>query len=189
MNKMIMFQMIIMMYSIFITMSFNSIPAQYKKIHPILMSLILLLMTIFMSISMSMFLSSHWFSYIMFLIMVGGLMILFMYFTSFSNNMKTSFYKKFLSNIITKLLLLIWFMFLIMSKKDFIQWYNLNIENMNLMSMNSMNFILNDFYQIMYMYNFMKNFPSIICMLYLLITLTFIVKMCIYKKLSLRKLN
>nr|UVF38375.1 NADH dehydrogenase subunit 6 [Cerogria popularis] len=59
--------------------------------HPISMGLILLIQTIMVSLMTSFIFLSSWFSYMLFLILIGGLLILFMYMTSIASNEKFKF--------------------------------------------------------------------------------------------------
>nr|AML26243.1 NADH dehydrogenase subunit 6 [Scydmaeninae sp. BMNH 1274313] len=59
--------------------------------HPLSISLMLIYYTIMSLIYIGYMLSNFWFSYIIFLIMIGGLMILFMYMTSIASNEKFNF--------------------------------------------------------------------------------------------------
>nr|AML25668.1 NADH dehydrogenase subunit 6 [Histeridae sp. BMNH 1274739] len=59
--------------------------------HPLSMTLILLMQTIIVSIQTGMVSFMTWFSYIMFLIMIGGMLVLFIYMTSVASNEKFSF--------------------------------------------------------------------------------------------------
>nr|YP_010987686.1 NADH dehydrogenase subunit 6 [Platystethus arenarius]WON66118.1 NADH dehydrogenase subunit 6 [Platystethus arenarius] len=59
--------------------------------HPISMGITLLIQTIFMALSMNMLLLTPWFSYILLLVMIGGLLILFIYMTSLMANEKFKF--------------------------------------------------------------------------------------------------
>nr|YP_011016970.1 NADH dehydrogenase subunit 6 [Aegus fukiensis]AFQ62175.1 NADH dehydrogenase subunit 6 [Cheironitis sp. MJTNT-2012]WQB61572.1 NADH dehydrogenase subunit 6 [Aegus fukiensis] len=59
--------------------------------HPLSMGLILLLQTTLITMITSMMNLSSWFSYIMFLVMIGGMLVLFMYMTSVASNEKFKF--------------------------------------------------------------------------------------------------
>nr|YP_010596327.1 NADH dehydrogenase subunit 6 [Sthenias yunnanus]WAJ61229.1 NADH dehydrogenase subunit 6 [Sthenias yunnanus] len=59
--------------------------------HPLSFGLILLIQTIMISILTGMMSMNYWFSYILFLIMIGGLLILFIYMTSVASNEKFKF--------------------------------------------------------------------------------------------------
>nr|YP_009485879.1 NADH dehydrogenase subunit 6 [Paroster macrosturtensis]AVZ66451.1 NADH dehydrogenase subunit 6 [Paroster macrosturtensis] len=64
--------------------------------HPMSMGLTLMIQTILISLMMSMYSYSFWFSYILFLIMVGGMLILFIYMTSLASNEKFKFSSNFI---------------------------------------------------------------------------------------------
>nr|AQP27497.1 NADH dehydrogenase subunit 6 [Anoplotermes group sp. N TB-2017]AQP30124.1 NADH dehydrogenase subunit 6 [Anoplotermes group sp. N TB-2017] len=54
--------------------------------HPLAMGMMLLMQTTMMCIISGTMYSSFWFSYILFMIMVGGMLVLFMYMTSLASN-------------------------------------------------------------------------------------------------------
>nr|WJK72303.1 NADH dehydrogenase subunit 6 [Crocothemis servilia servilia] len=62
--------------------------------HPMNMGIILLLQTMMMSIMMGLMSYTSWFSYILFLVFLGGMLVLFIYMTSIASNemFKKSFY-------------------------------------------------------------------------------------------------
>nr|YP_010535010.1 NADH dehydrogenase subunit 6 [Meloe proscarabaeus]UYA96977.1 NADH dehydrogenase subunit 6 [Meloe proscarabaeus] len=70
----------IIMSIIFITLS-----------HPLSLGLILLIQTTIISLMTGKFCLNFWFSYIVFLIMIGGMLILFIYMTSIASNEKFVF--------------------------------------------------------------------------------------------------
>nr|ALO76640.1 NADH deshydrogenase subunit 6 [Melyridae sp. GENSP01] len=59
--------------------------------HPLSMGAIMLFQTILVCLIVGLINSSYWFSYILFIIMVGGLLILFIYMTSVASNEKFKF--------------------------------------------------------------------------------------------------
>nr|UFZ13434.1 NADH dehydrogenase subunit 6 [Protochauliodes humeralis] len=59
--------------------------------HPLAMGLILLIQTIMISMISGMIMKTYWFSYILFLIMLGGMLVLFIYMTSLASNEKFQF--------------------------------------------------------------------------------------------------
>nr|QIV24572.1 NADH dehydrogenase subunit 6 [Phaolus metallicus] len=69
--------------------------------HPLSVGLNLLLQTCLIAALTGMMTSSYWFSYILFLIMVGGMLILFIYMTSVASNEKFKFSFKILCLILT----------------------------------------------------------------------------------------
>nr|AQP30363.1 NADH dehydrogenase subunit 6 [Nasutitermes sp. SC TB-2017] len=54
--------------------------------HPMAMGLMLLMQTIMVCLISGTMYSSFWFSYILFMIMIGGMLVLFMYMTSLASN-------------------------------------------------------------------------------------------------------
>nr|YP_010411401.1 NADH dehydrogenase subunit 6 [Malenka flexura]URN73047.1 NADH dehydrogenase subunit 6 [Malenka flexura] len=73
-------QMIFMFYSIFTSVIFT------QMTHPLAMGLMLLVQTVLISILTGMMTQSFWFSYILFLVFLGGLLVLFIYVTSLASN-------------------------------------------------------------------------------------------------------
>nr|ART66013.1 NADH dehydrogenase subunit 6 [Pentacheles laevis] len=59
--------------------------------HPLSMGVTLLLQTVFICMTSGMKMTSYWFSYILFLIFLGGLLVLFIYVTSLASNEKLKF--------------------------------------------------------------------------------------------------
>nr|AYW52629.1 NADH dehydrogenase subunit 6 [Elateridae sp. JWH-2018] len=59
--------------------------------HPLSMGLILLIQTILIALITGMMSNSFWFSYILFMIMIGGMLVLFIYMTSVASNEKMKF--------------------------------------------------------------------------------------------------
>nr|YP_009158937.1 NADH dehydrogenase subunit 6 [Aegorhinus superciliosus]AHG32670.1 NADH dehydrogenase subunit 6 [Aegorhinus superciliosus] len=62
--------------------------------HPLSFGLIIILQTTSIALSSGLLNFNFWFSYILFLIMIGGMMILFIYMTSIASNEKFTFSKK-----------------------------------------------------------------------------------------------
>nr|QRV62633.1 NADH dehydrogenase subunit 6 [Sternopriscus clavatus] len=152
--------------------------------HPMSMGLILMIHTILISLITGMYTYSFWFSYILFLIMIGGMLILFMYMTSLASNEKFKFS---LTNITTNFIM-VFFMILIYMNIDksmiSYMYKNSNIyeminqimmfKNENLLSMNLM-------------YN-NPNYLITLCLInYLFITLIIVVKITKYNKGPLRQ--
>nr|YP_010555738.1 NADH dehydrogenase subunit 6 [Eupelmus anpingensis]UYR45767.1 NADH dehydrogenase subunit 6 [Eupelmus anpingensis] len=163
------------------------IPSYNYNFHPLFYGIILFLYTLFTLINMSLNFLNNWFSYITFLILIGGLMIIFLYFTSFISNMKISMKWSFLKMIPFKN-----FMFILFIIINLIFNFNQFMSPMKINEMNSYNFMIlnlkeNYFFSFIFIKN--KNLNIIMCMIYLLICLTFIVKICIIKKFTLRKIN
>nr|AML26487.1 NADH dehydrogenase subunit 6 [Staphylinidae sp. BMNH 1274658] len=131
--------------------------------HPMTMGFILLIQTITVAIIIGILNLNFWFSYILFMIMVGGLLVLFIYMTSIASNELL----KFSSNTFITLLMLIPFMIMVILTTD------------NYLIFKKMNFMENIFYKNLFLIKFF-NYPSftiiLMMMIYLLITLIAIVK-------------
>nr|QVT11048.1 NADH dehydrogenase subunit 6 [Nasonia vitripennis] len=181
MKTMITIQIYYIIMMIFISLLIISLPSHNKNIHPLIFCLLLLLLTIFNSMNISLLNYTHWFSYILFLIMIGGMMIIFLYFTSFINNMKMKInWTMFLSLPIKLMMLLMFITMMLLMNNTFLPWNNKVMEF----------FFTNSIYNnINYMFMYNKNISMIITMLYLLMCLTMIVKITINNKLTLRKIN
>nr|YP_009743846.1 NADH dehydrogenase subunit 6 [Amplypterus panopus]QIE12602.1 NADH dehydrogenase subunit 6 [Amplypterus panopus] len=141
--------------------------------HPLSMGLMILIQTLMTCLLSGMFIKTYWFSYILFLTFMGGLLVLFIYVSSIASNemfhMTNNFKKIFL--VFSLMLIIIQILF---SKN--LNWMNLNNNSemnnfINFMFFNNENKInLNKLY---------NNYSSMLTMLliiYLFITLIAIVK-------------
>nr|UCU57953.1 NADH dehydrogenase subunit 6 [Dicronocephalus adamsi] len=147
--------------------------------HPLSMGMTLLTQTIIVALTMGLFNLNFWYSYIMFLIMIGGMLVLFIYMTSVASNEKFKFSIK----ITVMSIMSITFMMLILMLIDF---YYININNLyeeSWLLTNTYTLSLNKF----------LNFPMMMILLlmiiYLLITLIAIVKITNIKQGPLRHMN
>nr|AYW52178.1 NADH dehydrogenase subunit 6 [Anthicidae sp. 1 ACP-2013] len=89
--------MVLMMTSLSITLMFMFM------MHPLSMGMMLLIQTLMVSLMTGKFCINYWFSYILFLILIGGMLILFMYMTSIASNEKFKPNMKFI--VITPIML------------------------------------------------------------------------------------
>nr|QWB85752.1 NADH dehydrogenase subunit 6 [Acanthocinus griseus] len=148
--------------------------------HPLSLGLILLIQTILISLMTGMLNYNFWFSYILFLIMIGGMLILFIYMTSVASNEKFNF-----SSSLSLMLFLSMTLMLIML---FMDSYYINFP---LNTHEYKNFM----YNYNYLYSMTKLFNLPLLMIYfmiinyLLITLIMVVKITNLKNKTLRKLN
>nr|ASM41831.1 NADH dehydrogenase subunit 6 [Olenecamptus subobliteratus] len=134
--------------------------------HPLSFGLIIILQTIMISLISGSMAYNYWYSYIIFLIMIGGMLILFIYMTSVASNEKFKFsYKLFLMTMS---------FLLIMTIMIFIDSYFLNlniIENLiNQNNYNNFKLTLNKFI------NWPLNLNFYLMIMYLLISLIMVVK-------------
>nr|YP_010446982.1 NADH dehydrogenase subunit 6 [Loxocera lunata]UTM10347.1 NADH dehydrogenase subunit 6 [Loxocera lunata] len=147
----------------------NMIFLQMK--HPLSMGLILLIQTIMISMITGLITKTFWFSYILFLTFIGGMLVLFIYVTSLASNEMFSFS--------TKLMIISLFIFFSMIMISFIinKFYMINMMNIEMEPINLINsYIKENSLSLYKMYNYPNNLMTILLMNYLLITLVTVVK-------------
>nr|QZP41260.1 NADH dehydrogenase subunit 6 [Geoscapheus dilatatus] len=162
---------------IFMTMS-SSLSILFTQMnHPLAMGLILLIQTITISMITGLSAQSFWFSYVLFLIFIGGMLVLFIYITSLASNEMFIMSTKllYLMMIITPLLVFL-------MKMNF-----LNLTNqeslMFLMINNSTPLPL------LKLYSYPTGMLTIMMAIYLLITLIAVVKIINIFSGPLRQMN
>nr|ATN23488.1 NADH dehydrogenase subunit 6 [Bruchus sp. EMHAU-15071302] len=155
-----------MMTSLLLMMWTLSIMFMFMN-HPLSLGMILLLQTTFVSLVTGTMNYNFWFSYILFLIMIGGMLILFIYMTSIASNEKFKFSSKLMMFFIINMMLLIFFMIIDqyffnfnMSTYDFIQFNDLKMNNFSLSKY----------------FNYPNNMILYMMIIYLLLTLIMVVK-------------
>nr|WOR80638.1 NADH dehydrogenase subunit 6 [Luciola sp.] len=146
--------------------------------HPLSMGMILLIQTLMISMWTGFLSMNFWYSYILFIVMVGGMLILFIYMTSVASNEKFSY-----SKILMMMMLMMMTLSIMMM---IIDQFNFSLNSMNSEMTNFKNKLLfklslNKFY----MYPMMLISLSII--IYLLIALIAVVKITNLKSGPLRK--
>nr|WAB46324.1 NADH dehydrogenase subunit 6 [Einfeldia sp.] len=143
--------------------------------HPLSMGILLMIQTITIALFTGLLTKSFWFSYSLFLIFLGGMLILFMYMTSIASNemFKFSLNFKILSFIYILLLSFISFIFLFDLKMFFFNKI-LNIDNLSIMEMK--NLFLENNLTLNKLYNFPMNIITILLINYLFLTLIATVK-------------
>nr|YP_010531226.1 NADH dehydrogenase subunit 6 [Nesodiprion japonicus]UXW93513.1 NADH dehydrogenase subunit 6 [Nesodiprion japonicus] len=167
------------MMTIFIAlMLFNTFTLFMLKT-PFSLGLNLIVQTVVISLSAGFINSSFWYSYMLFLIFLGSLLIIFIYVSSLISNIKFLFNKLMFLNLIA--LILIFFLFFSFTKinmmtEDAMNSMELNLKN-NLMLSMSLNKLFN---KPTFLISFMM-------MIYLFITLIIVVKISNINFGSLRK--
>nr|QSF20061.1 NADH dehydrogenase subunit 6 [Moricella rufonota] len=147
----------------------NSLMFYFSKT-PISMGLIIILQTILLSLISGLMSFNFWYIYMMFLIMIGSMLILFIYVSSLSSNQKFDFNKK---NIFM-MFCIISLMFM-MFKENFNLYSTFNSESINLMKLSmEQNFELK--LSMNKLYNLPTNKIMLLMMNYLLLTLFIIVE-------------
>nr|YP_010691248.1 NADH dehydrogenase subunit 6 [Drosophila paulistorum]WBU93794.1 NADH dehydrogenase subunit 6 [Drosophila paulistorum]WBU93898.1 NADH dehydrogenase subunit 6 [Drosophila paulistorum] len=169
------------LYSLILTTSIIFI----NMIHPLAMGLTLLIQTVLICLITGLMTKSFWYSYILFLIFLGGMLVLFIYVTSLASNE--------MFNLSIKLTLFSFFLMFIFTMISFfidktsISFFFMNNEMESIFNLNS--YFLENSLSLNKLYNFPTNFITILLMNYLLITLIIVVKITKLFKGPLRMMN
>nr|YP_009560393.1 NADH dehydrogenase subunit 6 [Peckia resona]QAB06034.1 NADH dehydrogenase subunit 6 [Peckia resona]QAB06047.1 NADH dehydrogenase subunit 6 [Peckia resona] len=139
--------------------------------HPLAMGLTLLIQTTLICLTSGLMTKTFWFSYILFLVFLGGMLVLFIYVTSLASNEMFSFSIKLMITTISIFLLSITILFFI--DKNLLLQYS-NMETKSIIDMNS--YIMENSLSLNKLYNYPTNLLTIMLMNYLLITLIAVVK-------------
>nr|UQJ73691.1 NADH dehydrogenase subunit 6 [Potthastia sp. 1XL] len=141
--------------------------------HPMAMGLTLLAQTFIICIITGNYSKTFWFSYVLFLIFLGGMLVLFIYVTSLASNEMFSFSMKMfmMASIFMFLCLLI---MLILDNNILMNYLSLNNEMLNMMNIKS--FIIENSISLNKLYNFPTNLMTILLINYLFLTLIAAVK-------------
>nr|UUB72539.1 NADH dehydrogenase subunit 6 [Bombyx mori]UUB72591.1 NADH dehydrogenase subunit 6 [Bombyx mori]UUB72604.1 NADH dehydrogenase subunit 6 [Bombyx mori] len=161
--KMILSSMLIMMTSI-----------MYFMNHPLSMGMMILMQTMITCMISGMLVKTYWFSYILFLIFLSGLLVLFIYVSSIASN------ELFLFNLNMKMLNIIIMMIIIIMMMYFINIkYNNLIENnseMNKLFTKMLFFNDENKINLNKMYNNQTSFLTMMLIIYLFVNLVAVVK-------------
>nr|AVN67686.1 NADH dehydrogenase subunit 6 [Symploce pallens] len=146
--------------------------------HPLAMGLLLLIQTLMISTITGMLSQSFWFSYVLFLIFLGGMLVLFIYVTSLASN---EMFMLSMKMMISSMFIVTMSFILIMNSKSPIMQ---NQEIIDFMSMQ--NLLLNSLTKL---YNQPTGNITILLASYLFLTLIAVVKITNISKGPLRKMN
>nr|AII02538.1 NADH dehydrogenase subunit 6 [Dysstroma truncata] len=143
--------------------------------HPLSMGLMILLQTLFMCLISGMLIKTYWFSYILFLTFMGGLLVLFIYVSSIaSNEMFSSI------NINMKIFIFMFLSILIIMQILFynnLNWMNLSNDIMDNNNFFNLYFFNNENkFNINKLYNNHNFMLMMLMVIYLFITLIAVVK-------------
>nr|YP_010025556.1 NADH dehydrogenase subunit 6 [Sarcophaga pauciseta]QOQ35855.1 NADH dehydrogenase subunit 6 [Sarcophaga pauciseta] len=139
--------------------------------HPLAMGLTLLIQTSLICSTTGLITKTFWFSYILFLVFLGGMLVLFIYVTSLASNEMFSFSMKLLITTMMIFTLSTTILFF-MDKNTLMQF--INIETQPIFNLNS--YIMENSLPLNKLYNYPTNLLTIMLMNYLLITLIVVVK-------------
>nr|YP_009133007.1 NADH dehydrogenase subunit 6 [Graphium chironides]AKB92522.1 NADH dehydrogenase subunit 6 [Graphium chironides]WAN81412.1 NADH dehydrogenase subunit 6 [Graphium chironides]WEF74855.1 NADH dehydrogenase subunit 6 [Graphium chironides] len=142
--------------------------------HPLSMGLLILIQTMLICLLSGMLIYSYWFSYILFLVFLGGLLVLFIYVSSIASNelFQPNFFMKLFFSIMMTMIIFISIIFM----------YNMNWLNFffNYEMMNMMNFFLffnnENKINLSKLYNNQTYMMMMMLIIYLFITLISVVK-------------
>nr|ARH54569.1 NADH dehydrogenase subunit 6 [Oxyomus sylvestris] len=148
--------------------------------HPLSMGMTLLTQTIMVSLSIGFFSFNYWFSYILFLVMIGGMLVLFIYMTSVASNEMF----KYSNNLMISMIMMILLMLMIYLMMD-----NYLIYMTNIIESKNYNFNMNFNLSMNKYLNFPSNFIMYMLIIYLLITLIAVVKIVDIKQGPLRQMK
>nr|UFZ13330.1 NADH dehydrogenase subunit 6 [Protohermes sinensis] len=156
---------LIILINLIITWNFTQVS------HPLAMGLILLLQTVMICLTSGILIQTFWFSYILFLIMLGGMLILFIYMTSLASNELFSIsMKTFMINMMLFSILLIIFI------TDSFSWIS-NLMNLDMNLFYSVTFYhMENSSELIKLYNFPTMNLTLMLINYLFLTLIIIVK-------------
>nr|YP_010894947.1 NADH dehydrogenase subunit 6 [Phortica variegata]QXG19612.1 NADH dehydrogenase subunit 6 [Phortica variegata]QXG19625.1 NADH dehydrogenase subunit 6 [Phortica variegata]WJW73460.1 NADH dehydrogenase subunit 6 [Phortica variegata] len=153
--------------------------------HPLAMGLTLLIQTLLISLLTGLMTKTFWYSYILFLVFLGGMLVLFIYVTSLaSNEMFNLSTKLTLFSVIFLTLSMIVCFFI---DKSTLSFFLLNNEMESIYNLKS--YLTENALSLNKLYNYPTNFITILLMNYLLITLIVIVKITKLFKGPLRLMN
>nr|YP_009455665.1 NADH dehydrogenase subunit 6 [Saturnia haraldi]AUG90769.1 NADH dehydrogenase subunit 6 [Saturnia haraldi] len=142
--------------------------------HPLSMGLMILIQTLLTCLLSGMLIKTYWFSHILFLTFLGGLLVLFIYVSSIASN------KLFYFNLKTKLFIF-FILFFIINLMVFSQynlkWMNFNINNSEMINFfNSIMFFNENKINLNKLYNDQTSMLTYLLIIYLFITLIAMVK-------------
>nr|YP_010329925.1 NADH dehydrogenase subunit 6 [Neocerura liturata]UNP54674.1 NADH dehydrogenase subunit 6 [Neocerura liturata] len=141
--------------------------------NPLSMGIMILLQTLMTCLLSSMMIKTYWFSYILFLTFLGGLLVMFIYVSSIASN------EIFNMTFFMKIFIMWWFIMIFMMQlyMNNLTWINLSI-NSDMEKLNNMNMIFNTNIKINLnkLYNNQTFMMMMMMIIYLFITLITVVK-------------
>nr|SPP23547.1 NADH dehydrogenase subunit 6 [Parnassius smintheus] len=141
--------------------------------HPLSMGLLILLQTLLICLLSGMLINTYWFSYILFLVFLGGLLVLFIYVSSIASN------EMFYNNFFSKMTLI--FIFSLSMLLSYVYMYNMNwlnfINNYEMINLKNLFIFFNNENKINLskLYNNYTHLMMMMLIIYLFITLVAVV--------------
>nr|WCB99526.1 NADH dehydrogenase subunit 6 [Meteorus sp. 1 XHS-2023a] len=159
-------------------------PSYYHKFHPLALSLLLLIYSVVLIIKMNYMNMSYWYSYVLFLLMVGGVMILILYLTGISNNELFNLNMNYYYMFFLKLVFIYFLMYFMLKKNNLTNLINFNM--MNDLNLNILIFF-KDYY---FIKNLFLNFcMSIYLLVYMFMLMVVSVLICMKNLSPLRQMK
>nr|YP_009648545.1 NADH dehydrogenase subunit 6 [Ectomomyrmex javanus]QCE31832.1 NADH dehydrogenase subunit 6 [Ectomomyrmex javanus] len=157
-----------------------------QSIHPIMLMILMIFFNLLIFLNMSIWKINFIYSIMLFLIMISGLLIIFMYFSSLISNEQMKLTLKVKLFYLMNLNIMIPFMFLFLYNYIILnQLYFLNFDQMSFSSIN-----LNKFFNLIFIYYFPYMNITLLSMFFLLLTFISIIKInSTSLSMSLRKIN
>nr|QLY90094.1 NADH dehydrogenase subunit 6 [Metalimnobia quadrinotata] len=140
--------------------------------HPLALGITLLFQTFLICLISGSFSKTFWFSYVLFLIFLGGMLVLFIYVTALASNEMFSLSMKLI--FIGSLMMILVLFLLMFIDSMLISSFLMNME-MNI-NTNAYNFIQENSTNLNKLYNFPTNIITLLMINYLFLTLIIIVK-------------
>nr|AMN09039.1 NADH dehydrogenase subunit 6 [Pedicia sp. ZK-2016] len=140
--------------------------------HPLAMGIILLIQTFLICLMTGSFAKTFWFSYVLFLVFLGGMLVLFIYVTSLASNEMFMFSMKLFMTMMT-IIIMMWIIIMMMDS-SIITSMMMNNEMMSNMNMEL--YITENSINLNKLYNFPTNMITLLLINYLFLTLIIIVK-------------
>nr|WCS40546.1 NADH dehydrogenase subunit 6 [Diprioninae sp. GYN-2022c] len=168
-----------MMMKIIILIMLTNTILMYLMNTPFSMGLILLIQTLMISIISGIMTLSFWYSYIIFLIILGSMLIIFIYISSLISNIKFMINKWMMMNLF--IIIMMFFMFININKVNLLYEDTLNFSNLMELNKSTLKISLNK------LFNYPTFIITFMMMNYLFITLIIVVKISNINLGSLRK--
>nr|AMP43739.1 NADH dehydrogenase subunit 6 [Heleodromia immaculata] len=140
--------------------------------HPLAMGMMLLIQTTLICLITGLLTKTFWFAYILFLIFIGGMLVLFIYVASLASNEMFSMSIKLMISMM--ILILMFLIIIYMCDKTILFSFFSNNEMTTIYNLNS--FMPENSINLIKMYNYPTNLITLLLMNYLLITLIAVVK-------------
>lgn len=157
----------------FIFLNFNN---------PLIIRITIIIQTILLNLIIGKIYYTFWFSYIIFLVFIGGLFILFIYIISIIYNNLLFFFKK--NKLLYLLRIFILFFFLFNLKN-----FNFLLFNYESSLINSINLFKENYINSIKFFNFPNNLINLIIIIYLLLIIIIVVKITNFIKGTIKTIN